>query len=559
MDYFNFNYNQIQPLPSTYYGMPQSATIDAAVANTLNAIAMSSATSSPVATVPPPPPKPKAETKPDEPSEPRFVKPATPQNKTTPFPWMPVLLGTGAVTVMGVGIYALANRNKAAEVTNKTINEVAKVIEQNPSVMEAMHNVFANATDFLPYQVNVLDPSQLPKRKTLLNTIGSLFSKPNVVNETPNAISYLEAVKKLKTADNLYLGDLHGAWQKLLQHLSMAELIQMPEATAKKFVSLHQELETAYGANAGLEDINQLVHEFKQALSQVKIIDDGRGIHLIGDIVGDRGHNDMLTLLLLDHCKAKIKSRVFSNHDLAAIEAYQRALYDSSIDIAIEGGGQIHSASRAFKLAQSTVANPAVTLSELRDLYDKHFKQLKLIHYDEQTETLSLHQAFNPERVPQILAAYIADDTEQTNIADALKNGDKQAYIQAVDLLNQGFQKSLTEKWLQGDNASIKEQLHDFYSAIWYGDTNARREFAQQALKEDDDFPFYNPKAVKNIAFGHSGHDEPPVAQGNFAHGSPWFYLLDQLACKPKIDKEWQFSRVFSPSLVNQTPFSTIA
>jgi hypothetical protein len=230
MDYFNFNYNQIQPLPSTYYGMPQSATIDAAVANTLNAIAMSSATSSPVATVPPPPPKPKAETKPDEPSEPRFVKPATPQNKTTPFPWMHVLLGTGAVTVMGVGIYALANRNKAAEVTNKTINEVAKVIEQNPSVMEAMHNVFANATDFLPYQVNVLDPSQLPKRKTLLNTIGSLFSKPNVVNETPNAISYLEAVKKLKTADNLYLGDLHGAWQKLLQHLSMAELIQMPEA-----------------------------------------------------------------------------------------------------------------------------------------------------------------------------------------------------------------------------------------------------------------------------------------------------------------------------------------
>ncbi len=303
-----------------------------------------------------------------------------------------------------------------------------------------------------------------------------------------------------------------------------------------------------------------MVYEFKQALSQVQIIDDGRGIHVIGDIVGDRGHNDMLTLLLLDHCKDKIKSRVFSNHDLAAIEAYQRALYDSTIYIAIEGNGQIDSASRAFELAQSTVANPAVTLSELRDLYDKHFKQLKLIHYDEQTETLSLHQAFKPEKVPQILAAYIADDTEQNNIAVALKTGDKQAYIQVVDLLNQGFQKSMTEKWLKGDNANIKEQLHDFYHEIWHNKKgDSRRNFANQALVEDGDFPFYNPKTVKNIVFGHSGANEPPVAQGNFAHGSPWFYLLDQLACKPKIDKEWQFSRVFSPSLVNQTPFSAVA
>lgn len=534
MDYFNYNYNQIQPLPRTYYGVPTSATIHASVANTLNAIASSSA-KSPVATVPAPPPKIKAETKPDEPSEPRFVKPATPQTKTTPFPWTPVLLGTGAVAAVGAGLYAFINRNKATEVANKAL-------EKTPSVMEAMHNVFANATDFLPYQVNVLNPSKVNG------------------NEAADAISYLEAVKKLKTTDNLYLGDLHGAWQKLLQHLSMAELVQMPEATAKKFVSLHQELETAYGSNASLESINQLIHQFKETLSQVQIIDDGRGIHLIGDIVGDRGHNDMLTLLLLDHCQDKIKSRVFSNHDFAAIEAYQRAFNDPNIYIAIEGGGQIHSASRAFELAQSNIPNKAVDLNALKDLYDKHFKQLKLIHYDEQTETLSLHQAFNPDKVPQILAAYIADDTERNNIAVALKTGDKQAYIKAVELLNQGFQKSMTEKWLQGDNANIKEQLNDFYSAIWYGSDDSRRNFANKALTEDGDFPFYNPNAVKNIVFGHSGHDEPPVAQGNFTNGSPWFYLLDQRACKPNPRKKPEFSRVFSPSpAVNQTPFSEVA
>ena len=137
--------------------------------------------------------------------------------------------------------------------------------------------------------------------------------------------------------------------------------------------------------------------------------------------------------------------------------------------------------------------------------------------------------------------------------------GDKQAYIEAVELLNQGFQKSMTEKWLKGDNTSIKEQLNSFYEQIWYGNTNARRDFASQALPQDGDFPFYNPKAVKNIVFGHSGHDEPPVAQGNFDHGSPWFYLLDQKACKPNPKKKPEFSRVFSPSLVNQTPFSVVA
>jgi len=379
-------------------------------------------------------------------------------------------------------------------------------------------------------------------------------------NEATDAIGYLEAVKKLKTADNLYLGDLHGAWQKLLQHLTMAELVQMPEAAAKKFVSLHQELETAYGSNASLETINQLVHQFKETLSQVQIIDDGRGIHLIGDIVGDRGHNDMLTLLLLDHCQDKIKSRVFSNHDFAAIEAYQRAFNDPNIYIAIEGGGQIHSASRAFELAQSNIPNKAVDLNALKDLYDKHFKQLKLIHYDEETETLSLHQAFKPEKVPQILAAYIDDVNEQNKIANAFKTGDKQAYIEAVDLLNQGFQKSLTEKWLKGDNASIKQQLHDFYHEIWHDEHgDSRRDFANVALVADGDFPFYNPNAVKQIAFGHSGADEPPVAQGNFTHGSPMFYLLDQVACKPNPDKDPEFSRVFSPSLVNQKPFSAVA
>ena len=63
------------------------------------------------------------EAKLDEPSEPRFVKSTTPQSKANPFPWMPVLLGTGTAAAVGTGIYAFINRNKATEVANKAIEK----------------------------------------------------------------------------------------------------------------------------------------------------------------------------------------------------------------------------------------------------------------------------------------------------------------------------------------------------------------------------------------------------------------------------------------------------
>jgi hypothetical protein len=234
-------------------------------------------------------------------------------------------------------------------VVQDAINEATLTASSIATSLQPMHNVFANAKDFLPYQVNVLNPSKLNG------------------NEATDAIGYLEAVKKLKTADNLYLGDLHGAWQKLLQHLSMTEMIQMPEETAKKFVKIHKEVEDAYRifGNTDLEKMNQLVHQFKEALNQVRIIDDGRGIHLVGDIVGDRGQNDILTLLLLDHCKAKIKSRVFSNHDLGAIENYQLEVHDKGKGLHFNPAQGI-STFRAFELAKNTVANPAVSFDELR-------------------------------------------------------------------------------------------------------------------------------------------------------------------------------------------------
>jgi len=139
-----------------------------------------------------------------------------------------------------------------------------------------------------------------------------------------------------------------------------------------------------------------------------------------------------------------------------------------------------------------------------------------------------------------------------------LKTGSKAEYKPAVETLNQHFKECVSQKWLKGNHTDIQNQLKGFYEDIWYKG-NSRRDFANQALQQDRDFPFYNPKAVQQVTFGHSGFGEQPVAQGNFTHGSPMFYLLDQGACRNDFEHHEQFSRLFVPSLANpQKPLPTV-
>ncbi len=505
-----------------------------------------------------------------------------PQPPSRNFSWMPVLLSTLGIGVLGTGLYFLLKKVKPPKSLSHTstpseaagILETVHITAQNPnpttasiiippqtivskpttastilpqtivsnpttaSTMQAMHNVFGNNKNFLPYQVNILTPAQ---HQVNIATPAQ-YNPP----DGRHAITYFQAVEQLKTVDNIYLGDLHGAWQKLLQHLSMAELIHMTQQTAQKFVTIHEALEEAYAFDEpDLATINHWVSQFKAALQEVSVVNDGRGIHLLGDIVGDRGQNDILTLLLLDHCKEKIKSRVFSNHDLGAIENYQQMFYNKGVG---SHCAPAVSSFRAFELVHSNLADKAVRLAELKTLYENHFQQLTLIHYDEQTQTLSLHQAFNPQKLQLLLKAYIQKGKEQRQLEEAFKTGSKAEYKAAIETLNKRFQ-AYVKGWLKGDNKSLQKQFWGFYRDMWY--TDSRRDFATQALPQDKTFPFYNPNAVTQVTFGHSGADKVPVVQGHFSNRNPWFYLLDQNACKPSVSAEQQFSRVFVPSLAN--------
>lgn len=429
------------------------------------------------------------------------------------------------------------------------------VTAKSATLMAEMHQVFAKANQFVPYNVLVVKPPAKQSANLLTRLTDSVWRLAPLWKEQQIATNYAKSVEVLRTAENVYLGDLHASWNKLLGHLAMMEVIQMPPETAQEFIRIHRAMEVPQPPEA----VHQLIKDFKTALATVQVVDDTRGLHLVGDIVGDRGQNDIFTLLLLKKCEAVIKSRVFSNHDFAAIELYQNVFIrkEPIISSHIEAF-QIHSAIQAYAVAQANISpqQQGITLEELKHLYEDHFKQLTLLQYDADTATLSIHNAFNPNKVPALLEAFIPNQAQRTAVATALAMGNKQAYMQAVQQLNAGFKQCVAQQWLTETQAS-EQLLETVLAELWYRD--ARRTF-QAAAAEDKAFPFYNPNAVTNIAFGHSGGGKEtayhqPTALETTTTSAPHCYLLDNIAAKG-VGAMWHpacISRVFIPPMAGNS------
>ncbi len=74
------------------------------------------------------------------------------------------------------------------------------------------------------------------------------------------------------------------------------------------------------------KNIEELIAEFKTLLNSLEITNKDLAIRFLGDMLADRGANDYLTLLVLDHLKKNgIQYEIiFSNHDALFIEALEK-------------------------------------------------------------------------------------------------------------------------------------------------------------------------------------------------------------------------------------------
>jgi hypothetical protein len=238
-----------------------------------------------------------------------------------------------------------------------------------------------------------------------------------------SGLKYDQVEDRIASAKSICIGDLHGSYEKLVETLIATNLASMPKESAKRYVELSKKLETLIVTNPGLEEIKpqdppktsferlmekmfkappkQSLTEIEKAANlQAEIIDllktmkwsgpEGQKLILIGDIIGDRGVTDTITLELLSHLSAKSPDRIIriaSNHDHCAAAYLLKK--DSRIN-------HHESQLRAFQLSKDH--------DSLVSLYREHLAELKLMHYDSDTQTLYSHAPITPANFETLIA-----------------------------------------------------------------------------------------------------------------------------------------------------------
>ncbi|MFN7834346.1 MAG: hypothetical protein ACK5NY_00925 [Burkholderiaceae bacterium] len=234
----------------------------------------------------------------------------------------------------------------------------------------------------------------------------------------------------LRTAKTLALGDLHGSCYKLVETLLAAKLIYMPEEDAKRFAELMKDERNNLPNNLiefiihsteaerekhktdfsqVLREISNLVSELRRAISRIKWIGGDRQLVLIGDVLGDRGLSDQITLEILEKLTGDTLGRIVriaSNHDHDVIEPLlngkiERAFGEERLTevFGTLGPGQAVSLWVALKLTETDME----AREELVQRYKDYLSNSKLMHYDPDTSTLYTHAPIDSEHIKSLI------------------------------------------------------------------------------------------------------------------------------------------------------------
>jgi len=393
---------------------------------------------------------------------------------------------------------------------------------KNLAILTAMHGIF-----------NTLLEGGKPWLKTVVHEIGS-------PNPPKIAQTYLEGVDLIKNASNLYVGDLHGSWLKLLLKMAQFEGIQMPEVQATEFLSIYHAFEALIKADEqrilarnqsrinhfkaklqqqGIEaekvagkvtgyknkliNIEQftcpktkqathyLVNKFKKALEKVDWIGgEDKMIHLMGDVLADRGPLDLFTLLLIEKFKNNINI-VLSNHDMGAVQLLLGYLSDKPAaskykDLSVELASQTVSGSRLLCSPNckegfppqgrllgglSEIENPAFSEQGVIDLYKTYLSRLKLAAFNPKDNAFMFHCHLK-DAAWQQLVAHLVPSSPLLNSQNPKKMSMRAEQVaSAFEVLNLAFQKQITAELenptTPKGSESFQKLLNHLYDEIW--------------------------------------------------------------------------------------------
>lgn len=340
--------------------------------------------------------------------------------------------------------------------------------------------------------------------------------------EKTSGLRYDRIQDKIADAKTICLGDLHGSYEKLVETLISTGLATMPKESALKFVKASKELEELVSNNPYLETITPqeppkstferlMERVFKTpqkesptAIAQAKILQsdlieslktlrwtgaEGQKLILIGDMIGDRGVSDTLTLTVLSHLSKEDPNRLIriaSNHDHCAANFLLNGERTMNHD---------ESQARAFKLSDNH--------TELRELYLNHLKELKLLHYDKSSKTLYSHAPITPENFESL----IANLKEEGFIDQELgyKDINDNTIEEFIEIANQFYKEAVTfpfENGLSGFDPIAEQTLNDSKDGFFW---------KRCQYSNSKDLPLVN-QGVETVVHGHdksSGVDSP--------------------------------------------------
>lgn len=309
------------------------------------------------------------------------------------------------------------------------------------------------------------------------------------------------------TQSDVFLGDMHGNSKKLLYHLIKEGIFSVSESDYNQFVQIYNRSQTLT-----VDDKQKL----DAIMQRVTLKSHPKCLHLLGDLLADRGNNDYLTLKIIEKLgKLGVNYDIlFSNHDawfLQAMDTQWRSVMDSEFASSLRG-------------FQNTWMQMDVDeRSKIHEIIELHYKpKLKLLSgIVTQSEPQALPTFFAISHAPlalhepvEWLAAYFQVPYSGQTVSELM-----QVRLQ----INQAFKKHLIEHpqafWMQ---------WHDHYET--YRALKKSKQLTSKKLKDiplvftvwNREYPSdLSWKSTEYHAVGIHGHESEGL------NDSPYRYNLD--------------------------------
>lgn len=339
--------------------------------------------------------------------------------------------------------------------------------------------------------------------------------RPGAVQHT---IEAPHTLKSIQHARLVALGDLHASVQKLMETLVVGDFIEASPTTLKRFrrdlIALHHDIlkpvqvpglseaDQKERMVSGWDDRQQRrvlkhVRALEAHIKAIRWKNDRRQLLLVGDVIGDRGPLDLVTLSLINHLRQGHPDRILalaSNHDHDVYD--QLVLNRSSVKEPIHKGSFL----------RSKMLEPHLNPGELRESIHRYLVQSKLAWYDAPSGTLFSHAPVAKHYYAQLnqdsdMVRYQADHPLPSNPKPSQRieqwvagaNHKYQAYVQAgfEDLVNsQSLRQRGNFVFLP---SGAKGEFHQFLQHFLWD---------EDPLDEAQDLPFYQ-QGVSTLVHGH--------------------------------------------------------